>query len=88
MENIQDVIATLGGMALTGAVVSVIVQYTKNWLASRGHKVLWVILLSVILGTGAYFSHLIPTGWIQVVFGVWASANSAYLVVYKYLLEK
>jgi len=78
-------IATIGGFALTGALVSALVQYTKGFIAKKGNRTLYVIGISVIGGLVAYFFHLVPTDIVETVLGVWASANTVYIAVAKFL---
>ena len=71
--------------ALTGAVVSGLVEYTKGFLAKAGHRTLYVIGISIVGGLGVYFFHLVPTNWVEACLGVWAAANTVYIAVTQYL---
>jgi hypothetical protein len=73
--------AVIGPYAITGAVVSLIVQFTKSFFAKSAHKLLWAIVISILGGVVLQFVYLIPTNWFGTIVAVLASANTVYLVV-------
>jgi hypothetical protein len=78
-----EILTALGGYAITGAVVSTIVQYTKDWLASRPVKMIYTFGISIIGGIVLYSINFVSANYIAAILGVWASANTVYLVIYK-----
>ena len=71
--------------ALTGAVVSAIVEFTKGFLNTQQKRTAYVVGMSVLGGLGVYFFHLIPTDVVTTIFGIWAAANTVYIAVTQYL---
>lgn len=83
MENTQELWALIGSYALTGAIISSIIQATKNWLSSRNQKVVWTILISMTGGIVIYYFNLLPGHIILVLAGIFASAETFYTLIFK-----
>lgn len=81
MNTLQTVLS----FAVTGAVLSGLAEYTKSFLVKSGHRVLYVLGISIVGGLGVYFFHLVPTNWVETILGVWASVNTAYLAITQWL---
>lgn len=79
MNEVTLFFSTIAPYAITGAIVSIFVQYTKDFLNKSTHKFFYVIGASILIGIIAKFANLIPGEWFTAISGVWASANSAYL---------
>ena len=75
--------ATIGAYALTGAIISAVIQATKSWIDSRGARVVWSLAISFFLGSIAYAAQFIPGSWITVIAGIFASANTVYVLFFK-----
>lgn len=77
----QELTTALASLSITGAIVSLVAQYTKGWIEKRSNKMLWVVLLSVAGGGALWLLQLVPTqAWVPVL-GVFAFANTCYLVI-------
>lgn len=81
MEQLTQFGSAIAPFAITGAIVSIIVQYTKSFFEKRGNKLLWAIGVSVVGGIVLQFANLIPTNWLTTIAAVFASANTVYLLV-------
>lgn len=81
--DIQTLWATIGAYALTGAIISSLIQWTKAWINSRSGKILWTALISLILGAGVYYAQLIPGSVLIVVAGIFSAANTVYALFFK-----
>ena len=81
----NELFSTVAPLAITGALVSALVQYTKDFLSKSTHKFIYVIVASVLLGVVLKFANLIPTNWATTIIGVWASANSVYLAISQFI---
>lgn len=79
----NETLLTIGSFAITGVLVSAIVQFTKDFMDKSGHKVLYTIGISILGGVILYFLNFVPANIIEIVIGVWASANTFYLAVIK-----
>jgi len=79
----MDTVSVITSFALTGVVVSAVVEFTKGFLAKSSHRTLYVVGLSVVAGLGVYFFHLVPTNIVETLVGVWAAANTVYVAVAK-----
>jgi len=73
----------LGAYALTGVIVSGFIQWTKGWIQNRGGNIIYAIFICIVLGTGVYFANLIPGEYLKVIVGIYAAANSVYLLFFK-----
>lgn len=73
--------AQVAPFAITGAIVSLIIQATKAAFSKSAHKTLWAIIISIIAGIIVQFAGLVPTAWLTTIAGVLAAANTWYLVV-------
>lgn len=76
-----QVTTAITSLAITGAVVSVITQYTKKWLAKKASKQAWVVLLSLGAAGILYLLNLVPAEWWQLTVGVWTMANTVYFII-------
>lgn len=83
----NELITSLAPLAITGAIVSIIIQATKNVLSKSGHKVLLTIGVSIVCGTILQFTPFVPTPWIETIVAVFAAANTVYLAVIKLIAE-
>jgi hypothetical protein len=79
-ENLQQLWSIIGAYALTGAVITAVIQTTKGWIKTKRQKQFWAFLISIALGAGVYFLQLIPGPWLMVLAGVWGSANTVFLL--------
>ena len=77
----MDTLTLLGGFAITGALVSIVTQFTKKYILSSNLRMVYVIALSVVGGLVVYFFHLIPTNIVNSIIGVWAAANTVYVAI-------
>ncbi len=84
----METLTLLGQYALSGLVLSSIIQLTKKWIQSKPGRIWWAVLLSVIGGVLVYGLQFIPGNYLEIIVGLWASANSVYLVLFGYLLKK
>lgn len=84
----HDLAVAVGSLAVTGALVSLVAQYTKSWIEKRRNKMLWVLLLSVGGGGALWLLQLVPTSWWVPVIGVFGFANTAYLVITSWTKEQ
>lgn len=73
--------AQVAPFAITGAIVSLIIQATKQAFGKSAHKTLWAIVISIVAGVIVQFAGLVPTAWLTTIAGVLAAANTWYLVV-------
>ena len=80
----MELLANFGSYALAGVIVSLIAQYTKQWLDTKKEKLLFVVFLSILMGAFVYFFNLIPQNAIQIMIGIFASANTVYLVIIRW----
>ena len=81
----MNTVTLIVSFALTGAVVSAVVEYTKGFLAKATHRTVYVVGVSVLGGLVVYFFHLVPTNIVETLVGVWAAANTVYVAVTQYL---
>lgn len=83
----MNIIATLGSFAVVGVIVSLIGEYTKNFVtkASTAQRTIYLLALSIVGGLVVYFWHLVPSAWITDVVGVIAAVNTAYVFLVQYL---
>lgn len=81
MEIFIQFIQTITPYAVTGALVSMVVQVVKQYLDKSSHKFLLVIFASLIGGIAFHFIGLIPQSWLIGAAGIWASANTIYLAL-------
>ncbi|MCP6719751.1 MAG: hypothetical protein KJI72_00275 [Patescibacteria group bacterium] len=81
--NIQELWSVIGAYALTGVIVTTLIQVTKEWISSRRGKVFWAIIISLAAGVGIYFLNLLPGSWLVMLAGIYGSANTFYLLFFK-----
>lgn len=80
----SQLLITIGSYALTGFIVSAIAQLAKQKITNKVFKLLFVVGLSIVGGGLAYLANFIPGNVAEVIIGVFAAANSIYLVVVKW----
>lgn len=76
---------TVGSLAITGFLVSLLAQYLKSMLAKTSQKMLMVLALSVLGGLVLYAMRFVPANAWAVILGVYASANTVYLLIMRWL---
>lgn len=81
MSEISQFAAAVAPYAITGAIVSLLVQWLKPIFDKSGHKLLLAILGSILGGVALQFVGLVPTEWFTTIVSVFASANTVYLLV-------
>jgi hypothetical protein len=79
-ENLQQLWSIVGAYALTGAVITALVQTTKNWISTKKGKQFWAFLISIVVGAAVYFAQLLPGSWLMIMAGVWGAANTVFLL--------
>ena len=80
----SEFLITLGSFAFTGFVVSMVSQWAKQYITKKSSKLFFVVGLSIAGGSIAYFVQFLPGNIVEVIVGVFAAANSVYLVVVKW----
>lgn len=80
--DLQILWSQIGAYALTGAIISAIIQWSKGWIQSHNGKVWWTILISIILGAGVYAAQLVPGQILTVIAGVFAAANTVFALFF------
>ena len=68
--------------AISGVIVSTIIQYTKGWLGTKTNRVIWSLLISFVIGILIYGLNFVPVSWWQMIVGVFAAANTVYAVFF------
>ena len=81
MNELSQFFSTIAPYAITGAIVSTIVQVTKNFFSKSHYKLLLAIGVSIIGGIILQFVYLLPTNWLTTVAEVFGAANTVYLVI-------
>ncbi len=81
MTELSTFWGAIAPYAVTGAIVSLIVQATKDAFAKSIHKTLWAIVISIACGIIVQFAGLGPTNWLTTIAAILAAANTWYLVV-------
>lgn len=75
-------------LAITGALVSVVAQFTKRWLQRKASKQIWVIVLSLGAAGILYLMNSVPATWMETAVVVWTMANTMYLVIMGWFTKK
>lgn len=78
-------IAAAASFAVIGFVLSLVIEYTKRFLAASGHRMLYALLISVAGGLAIYFSGLIPESFYQIALQVIGSVNTMYLLLVQWI---
>lgn len=83
----MDTITLLSQFAIVGVLVSLVIEYTKNFLtkATPGARTAYMIILSLIGGLIIYFWNLVPVNFVTAAVGVIAAVNTAYVFLVQYL---
>lgn len=71
--------------ALTGFIVSLFGEYTKQFLAKSAHRTLYFLGLSIVGGLVVYYWNLIPTDIVTTLIGIYAACNTAYVAFVQFL---
>lgn len=67
--------------AITGALVSAIVQFSKPYITKSGNKALLAVAVSIVGGIILWAFKFVPINWLETILSVWAAANTVYLAV-------
>ena len=81
----NEFIISVMPFAITGAIVSAIIQATKVLFKKSGNKLLLAIGVSIVGGIILQFTSLVPSEWYTTVIAVFAAANTIYVSVVKLL---
>ena len=71
--------------AVIGTVISIIIEYTKQFLDKSGHRTVYALLISFLGGLVIYFSGYIPETWYTIALGVIGAVNTMYLILIQYV---
>lgn len=85
MNTLASFWAVIAPYAITGGIVSLIVQATKSAFEKSGHKALLAIGVSVVAGVIVQFIGFVPTNWLTTIAAVLAAANTWYLLVLQWI---
>lgn len=81
MEILSSFLGQIAPFAIVGAIVSLLVQYVKQFFTAKGHALLFCIALSILAGIIVQFMSLVPTTWLTTIVNVFAAANTIYLAI-------
>ena len=85
MNTLNQFWTAIAPFAITGGIVSLIVQYTKAAFEKSAHKTLWAIGIAIVAGIVVQFAGLVPTNWLTTIAAIVAAANTWYLLVLQWL---
>jgi len=85
----ESFINALAPFAITGALASIVVQYTKSFFEQHSAwRLPYAIGISIVAGIALQFTALVPTEWYATIVNVFAAANTVYLVILKTIEAK
>lgn len=70
------------GISIVGAIVSLIIQYTKRWYEANSLEAK-AISIGVSILVGTFYVVLRNTGWLETVVGILAAASTVFAFILK-----